>query len=118
MIVIVVTMDLRFINEDEDEDEVISSLNDTIDLVMPATKASIEALKRAKFEDVDSTHKCMICLEELSKEFEVSRMSCFHVYHKDCIVQWLEKCSYMFFFFLFSLPFISIYFKDYIHTKI
>ncbi|XP_034672532.1 NEP1-interacting protein-like 1 [Vitis riparia] len=68
-----------------------SSLNDVTGLSVPATRASIEALEKIKFEDVNSTDKCIICLEEFATESEVSRMPCSHVYHEDCIIEWLER---------------------------
>ncbi|PON98060.1 43kDa postsynaptic protein [Trema orientale] len=61
---------------------------------VPATKSSIEALKEAKVDDLSATtiEQCSICLENLSFENidKVLRMPCSHVYHKDCIVRWLE----------------------------
>ena len=80
--------------ENETMDEVVSySLEDgmdvDVDMVIPATKASIEALE--KLEGLNSMGKCMICLEQLSLEDEVCRMPCSHVYHADCIIQWLKK---------------------------
>ena len=101
IIPMVVDIDLWYMGEEEEEDEdesdeimaevMRSSLNDVTDLSVPATRASIEALEKIKFEDVNSTDKCIICLEEFAMESEVSRMPCSHVYHKDCIIEWLER---------------------------
>ncbi|KAK0587295.1 hypothetical protein LWI29_020675 [Acer saccharum] len=34
---------------------------------------------------------CMICLEEFSAGSEATRTPCRHVYHHQCIAEWLEK---------------------------
>lgn len=62
-----------------------------MDKVMPATDASIERLEKFNWKVVNSDEKCTICLEQLSVEYEVSRMPCSHVFHGDCIVQWLKN---------------------------
>lgn len=76
---------------------------------LPATKSSIEALKEVKVDDFGTEatiEQCTICLEKLSFELNenhddhhhhegVVSMPCSHVFHMDCIVQWLEinhKC--------------------------
>ncbi|KAF5735508.1 hypothetical protein HS088_TW15G01015 [Tripterygium wilfordii] len=54
----------------------------------PASKESIEGLLR--FEDSCGVNKCVICLEESLVGVKVARMPCGHVFHRDCIVRWLE----------------------------
>ncbi|PON98059.1 43kDa postsynaptic protein [Trema orientale] len=77
---------------------------------VPATKSSIEALEKVKVDDHESlsstlVEQCCICLEKLSlldnsnedghpHDHEVVQMPCSHLYHKHCIVRWLE-CSHM-----------------------
>ena len=34
---------------------------------------------------------CSICLEPFSKDKEIIILECKHIYHTDCIVQWLNK---------------------------
>lgn len=36
---------------------------------------------------------CNICLEELKKDESLVRLHCSHIYHKDCIKEWLTKQS-------------------------
>ncbi|EXC26030.1 E3 ubiquitin-protein ligase RING1 [Morus notabilis] len=73
---------------------------------IPTTKSSIQALEVVKNDDADHENNvsgadeaskwcnCTICLEELSLDWNdnqtVLRMPCSHLYHRDCIVQWLE----------------------------
>ncbi|KAK8599370.1 hypothetical protein V6N13_077296 [Hibiscus sabdariffa] len=83
----------------------------------PASKSSIEALERVhwvdKEEDEDEDEQnlllkkkgksgegssskkgCTVCLDEFSDGVEVTSMPCGHMYHYDCIVEWL-KTSHM-----------------------
>ncbi|PON64142.1 43kDa postsynaptic protein [Parasponia andersonii] len=66
---------------------------------VPASKSSLEALKEAKVDDLGATtiQQCSICLEKLwfedihnINDRKVVRMPCSHLYHKHCIVRWLE----------------------------
>ena len=57
---------------------------------VPAAKASIEALKKVRVDVSCTARECSICLEEFCNGSEVMRMPCSHIYHKDCIVKWLE----------------------------
>lgn len=60
-------------------------------MTMPAKKSAVEALVREKaMSDYEETD-CVICLEKFVLEAEVIKMPCLHVYHKDCIIQWLER---------------------------
>ncbi|XP_022764197.1 E3 ubiquitin-protein ligase RING1-like [Durio zibethinus] len=86
---------------DEVIDESLTTLN-----FKPASKSSIQALKRVKFgnnedsllplkkrrrlEDMSSKKQCSICLDEFIDGEEVALMPCGHVYHDGCIVRWLE----------------------------
>lgn len=36
---------------------------------------------------------CNICLEELKKDESLVRLNCSHIYHQDCIKEWLTKQS-------------------------
>ncbi|KAF6159981.1 hypothetical protein GIB67_033065 [Kingdonia uniflora] len=66
--------------EDEDDED--------FDRV-PATRASIEALERVRYDPTHMASPCPICLEEYSAEEEVTMMPCSHIYHEDCITHWL-----------------------------
>ena len=66
----------------------------------PASKSSIESLKEVKIESLQQHQdQCSICLKELSyddrdcdgrDDQKMVQMPCSHVYHKTCIVRWLE----------------------------
>ncbi|GMI79428.1 hypothetical protein HRI_001612100 [Hibiscus trionum] len=59
--------------------------------LVPATKESIDALKKVKLGDDDGI-ECMICMEKLvlSKTEVVTCMPCSHLFHGDCIEKWLS----------------------------
>lgn len=52
------------------------------------------ALERIRVKDGDPTSECIICMEELAGGTDATKMPCSHIYHVDCIKQWLERsCS-------------------------
>ena len=55
----------------------------------PATKSSIEALKKVRIDGSCSSNDS-ICLDDFCDGFEVFGMPCSHLYHKDCIEKWSE----------------------------
>lgn len=57
----------------------------------PATKSSVRALEKFKFQQGSSSvQECSICLEEFQNGSIVTGMPCSHVYHGKCIVKWLK----------------------------
>uniref|UniRef100_A0A182K899 RING-type E3 ubiquitin transferase n=2 Tax=Pyretophorus TaxID=44537 RepID=A0A182K899_9DIPT len=45
-------------------------------------------LRRASETDEDS-EKCTICLSQFEIDNDVRRLPCMHLFHKDCVDQWL-----------------------------
>ncbi|XVF11692.1 hypothetical protein REPUB_Repub08aG0049600 [Reevesia pubescens] len=80
--------------EDEEEDdtdgETLIEVNEQMGFV-PASKSAIEALE--KVSGFGNSEICAICLGKEKEEEEAKRMPCGHLYHGDCIVQWLEKSN-------------------------
>jgi hypothetical protein len=61
--------------------------------LVPASKSSIEALE--KVENIEGRREtCSICLEELLIAPAASRMPCSHLFHQNCIVNWLERTNF------------------------
>ncbi|KAK8652496.1 hypothetical protein V6N13_126528 [Hibiscus sabdariffa] len=54
---------------------------------VPASEASIEAMRRVK---VEGGGDCSICLEEFKEDEEGSEMPCEHVFHSGCVEKWLR----------------------------
>ncbi|KAL5722837.1 RING-type E3 ubiquitin transferase [Ranunculus cassubicifolius] len=55
----------------------------------PATKDSIQALRKVVFTEDDKEKECAICLDELEIGGEGKEMPCMHMYHEKCIEKWL-----------------------------
>ncbi|KAB2595077.1 E3 ubiquitin ligase BIG BROTHER-related-like [Pyrus ussuriensis x Pyrus communis] len=57
---------------------------------VPASKSSIEKLERVR---VEVSADCSICMEEMEVGSEAIPMPCSrsHLYHDDCIIEWLKK---------------------------
>ncbi|KAI6690960.1 hypothetical protein NL676_027788 [Syzygium grande] len=71
------------------------SIDDTDFWAIPATPEAIDALKRMEPDNSpsegDVMKPCPICLEEMSViDEKVARMPCRHVFHYNCISQWLN----------------------------
>ena len=68
---------------------------------VPASEASVEALEVVAMDDDnndDDQGRCTICLEDLfagdHDHRELAKMPCSHLFHRECIVQWLEKSHF------------------------
>ncbi|KAL5538870.1 hypothetical protein UlMin_043646 [Ulmus minor] len=81
----------------------MESVNQDTLMTVPATKSFIEALEEVEVENLDTTMTdCRVCLEEFlpasncrdQDHKKVVCLPCSHLFHKDCIVQWLEKSHF------------------------
>ncbi|EXC34506.1 E3 ubiquitin-protein ligase RING1 [Morus notabilis] len=96
-------------NNSEEDDEIENAIRESAEefRTVPATKSSIEALRVETVEGIISKTEtcCSICLEGFMSNIiedgdhvsngdhnykETARMPCSHLYHKNCIVQWLQ----------------------------
>ncbi|XWS23692.1 hypothetical protein CRYUN_Cryun28dG0036700 [Craigia yunnanensis] len=76
---------IRYNDESEEDAAGETTMDVNEPRFVPASKSAIEAL-----ENVSGLgSECVICLGNFAKQ--AKRMPCGHVYHGDCIVQWLEK---------------------------
>ncbi|CAN6566770.1 unnamed protein product [Malus baccata var. baccata] len=60
---------------------------------VPATKSSIDMLERVRVE-ASLGFCCSICISEIGAGTEGLRMPCLHLYHENCIVEWLETSRF------------------------
>lgn len=71
-----------------------------------ASKTSVDALQdMILLDDSEEESRCTVCLEELSVGSKMKRMPCSHVFHQECITQWLQNSSHMCPVCLYELPF-------------
>ncbi|KAE8729561.1 E3 ubiquitin-protein ligase RING1 [Hibiscus syriacus] len=59
----------------------------------PASKSAVEALPTVMIEknNLNSEfNQCAVCMDEFEEGTDAKQMPCNHLYHKDCILPWLE----------------------------
>ncbi|KAK8658391.1 hypothetical protein V6N13_036598 [Hibiscus sabdariffa] len=59
----------------------------------PASKSAIDTLPSVKIMKSGLSsefNQCAVCMDEFEEGTEAKQMPCKHLYHKDCIVPWLE----------------------------
>ncbi|EOY01991.1 Zinc finger-like protein [Theobroma cacao] len=108
---------VEHLNEEEEEEVLIeraleesaSEFESSNYNMVPAKESSVKKmLKRVRVEAVECDQKveekikrgrleaenCVICLEELKVGSEASRMPCSHIFHGDCLEEWLKQSHY------------------------
>ncbi|XVE68832.1 hypothetical protein DITRI_Ditri09bG0101600 [Diplodiscus trichospermus] len=84
----------KFVRRQDDLEARVAelSIQEAVLKTVPATKQSIQALQKVKLQGSCTDEKCMICMEQLSSGTqEVSSMPCSHLFHGDCIEEWLNR---------------------------
>ncbi|PPD92154.1 hypothetical protein GOBAR_DD10922 [Gossypium barbadense] len=59
----------------------------------PASKSAIEALPSVNITKNNSNsefNQCAVCMDDFEEGTEAKQMPCKHLYHKDCLLPWLE----------------------------
>lgn len=74
------------------DEAVTRSINTQVLKLAPASKSSIQALEKIKVEGCSQQY-CVICLEVMKEGSKAARMPCSHIYHQDCLVNWLKNSS-------------------------
>lgn len=46
-------------------------------------------IRRTSSTEEDDSEKCTICLSQFEVENDVRRLPCMHLFHMDCVDQWL-----------------------------
>ncbi|WJX36861.1 RING-type E3 ubiquitin transferase [Trifolium repens] len=74
-------------SSEEDDDDDYDDDSDEDDVLVPASKSSIEELETVVGE---TEKKCEICYENYTVGI---RMPCLHMFHRECILSWLERTN-------------------------
>ncbi|XP_044485573.1 ERAD-associated E3 ubiquitin-protein ligase HRD1A-like [Mangifera indica] len=88
-----VNMDTRVVTYEEYEEIIRRSVEESMaydETFTPATGSPIEAGETVELCGAED-EKCCICLEEFEGGVKVGRLPCSHVFHGDCIDQWLKR---------------------------
>ncbi|KAL3618112.1 hypothetical protein CASFOL_038433 [Castilleja foliolosa] len=59
----------------------------------PASKSAVEKLPDIKITDEilgSDSYQCAVCTDSFELKGEAKQMPCKHIYHKDCLLPWLE----------------------------
>ncbi|KAL3849262.1 hypothetical protein ACJIZ3_011144 [Penstemon smallii] len=81
-----------FANDQEVDLVMQRSMEESSSVMVPATDASIESLERKTMDCANES--CSICLEEFFNGGEAACMPCSHMFHRDCIAEWLRTSHY------------------------
>jgi hypothetical protein len=69
-----------------DTDLNVSIINNDNSKIIEKVKKNIVSL-----EEIDKSSICSICLEDFNSEKDISILDCKHIYHMDCIIEWINK---------------------------
>jgi len=67
------------------------------DVQLPLTSESISKLKETVFSEIKEHDgsKCAICRVPYEQDDKIVQLNCEHLFHKDCIVEWLKEYSHI-----------------------
>lgn len=72
----------------------LREINDGVKMVPASMDAILSLPKKEMNCDGDEFGNCTVCLEEISKRVEVSTLPCSHMFHSNCITEWLKRSHY------------------------
>ncbi|KAM7271622.1 hypothetical protein ACFE04_030836 [Oxalis oulophora] len=78
------------INFDDYESFDIDIENDIQTKIVPASKEMIDNLGTVEIDEEKSI-ECSVCFEEFLIGSQATSMPCSHIFHSECITQWLQK---------------------------
>lgn len=81
-----------------EEEQVIEESLQAEPRLNPTSEKAIALLEKVKLKvnndktdnNDETSERCCICLVNFEQDEDVSKMPCHHVYHRDCIIQWLR----------------------------
>jgi len=92
----------RYRNRNRNEDDMtqyINEYNRNYDSNNPVDNVNIEWIKVTDKSIInkitDDKHPCCICLENIKQDECIGKLPCEHIYHYNCIEEWLMKTEYI-----------------------
>ena len=81
----IINFNFNFLNEE-------NNINNNEEIIrnLPVFKIDEKFMETSKKHD-ENFEKCIICMEKYIIDDEVETLPCFHIFHKDCIDQWLKS---------------------------
>lgn len=82
-------------SDDEEEEEITVTINNTLYDPIRETPLDQEILRLIpEWKVSDNTKKtlkdCVVCMTEYNNDETLITLPCFHIYHKDCILEWFK----------------------------
>ena len=72
-----------FLRENNYNNKINDKINDKIEI----SKGYISY----RLGNITDYQECVICLEDMKNNDEIILTECFHMYHKQCLIDWFEK---------------------------
>lgn len=89
-VVSLLSSSLNFDNEEEHEMIAWNSISEKGFL----SPEDVKSLPVMHYNSKMKTHHCVICLSNYEDTSKLKILPCFHYFHKDCIVTWLENSNH------------------------
>jgi len=59
--------------------------------VKPATEEFVNSLSNVMLTNKEIQENCSVCLDNFKEELKGCKLPCGHIFHEDCIKEWLSK---------------------------
>jgi len=85
-------LSLYLSQDDEDEDDEDDDEDDDDDVDVDESHLGLY-ISNVKIKDIflDKEVDCLICLDKLEEEEDISRIGCGHFFHPKCLIEWIKK---------------------------
>ncbi|GAA0162328.1 hypothetical protein LIER_18444 [Lithospermum erythrorhizon] len=85
--------------DDDEYDYWLPEFDEIGDMMIPTSESSIKSLvmrkmKRGEIDEEEEGSSCPICLEEFLEGSVTGCMPCSHMFHEECVTNWLRKSHY------------------------
>ncbi len=88
------TYDLNYINSNTYEFQSTNLICNYIDNILDKLiNNCTNDLTEQEYNDNEYMDKCVICIENFVKNDMVTKLKCCHIFHKNCIIEWIKNKS-------------------------